>query len=51
MRAGAEALSVDLFDGLPRYEGHLSRELDRGLGRYARLQEARRVKESRSPAR
>ena len=37
-RAGADALSCDLFDRLPRYEGHLSRELDRSLARYARLQ-------------
>jgi len=37
-RAGANALSSDLFDRLPRYEGHLSRELDRSLARYARLQ-------------
>lgn len=46
MRAGAEALSVDLFDRLPRYEAHLSRELDRGLARLARLQEARVARES-----
>ena len=43
--AGANALSSDLFDRLPRYEGHLSRELDRSLARYAGLQEARRLKE------
>ena len=42
--AGANALSSDLFDRLPRYEGHLSRELDRSLARYARLQEARRLR-------
>ena len=41
MRAGAMALGADLFDRLPRYEGHLNRELDKSLGRYARLQEAR----------
>lgn len=46
MRAGAEALSSDLFDKLPRYEGHLGKELDRSLARYARLQEARRQQES-----
>ncbi len=45
-RAGAEALSVDLFDRLPRYGGHLSRELDRSLARYARLQETRQARES-----
>lgn len=43
--AGANALSSDLFDKLPRYEGHLNRELDRGLARYARLQASRRQKE------
>jgi hypothetical protein len=43
--AGANALSSDLFDKLPRYEGHLSRELDRGAARYARLQASRRQKE------
>ena len=45
VRAGANALSSDLFERLPRYESHLNRELDRGLARYARLQEARRAKE------
>ncbi len=45
-RAGARALSPDLFDRLPRYEGHLSRELDRGLARYRRLQEERQAKEA-----
>jgi hypothetical protein len=45
-RAGANALSSDLFDRLPRYEGHLSRELDRSLARYARLQALRHLKES-----
>lgn len=44
-RAAANALSSDLFDRLPRYEGHLSRELDRSLARYGRLQEIRRRKE------
>ena len=44
-RAAANALSSDLFDRLPRYEGHLSRELDRSLARYGRLQEIRRMKE------
>lgn len=44
-QAGANALSSDLFDRLPRYEGHLSRELDKGLARYARLQEGRQLKE------
>jgi len=34
MRAGAMALDADLFDRLPRYEGHLSRELDKSLARY-----------------
>ena len=42
--AGANALSSDLFDRLPRYEGHLSRELDRSLARYAGLQEQRKLK-------
>lgn len=46
MRSAAEALSVDLFDRLPRYEAHLSRELDRGLARLGRLQEARLARES-----
>ena len=45
VRAGANALSSDLFDRLPRYESHLNRELDRGLARYTRLQEARYAKE------
>jgi hypothetical protein len=44
-RAGANALSSDLFERLPRYEGHLSRELDRSMTRYARLQETRRFNE------
>lgn len=44
-RAGANALSSDLFDRLPRYEGHLGRELDRSLARYARLQQDRSLKE------
>lgn len=41
IRAGANALEANLFDRLPRYEGHLSRELDRSLARYQRLQEKR----------
>jgi len=41
MRAGATALGADLFDRLHRYEGHLSRELDKSLARYARLKDAR----------
>lgn len=41
MRAGAMALGADLFDRLPRYEGHLNRELDKSLARYARMREAR----------
>ena len=41
MRAGATAFGADLFDRLPRYEGHLNRELDRSLARYGRLQDAR----------
>jgi len=49
MRAAASALSSDLFDRLPRYEGHLSRELDRSHARYTRLQEARRVREKAVP--
>ncbi len=44
-RAAANALSSELFDRLPRYEGHLGRELDRSLARYARLQDTRRAKE------
>jgi len=41
MRAGATALGADLFDRLPRYEGHLNRELDKSLARYARMKDAR----------
>ncbi len=41
MRAGATALGADLFDRLPRYEGHLNRELDKSLARYARMRDAR----------
>ncbi len=48
-RAGAHALTPDLFDRLPRYEGHLSRELDRSLARYRRLQDDRQAKESAVP--
>lgn len=44
--AGANALSSDAFERLPRYEGHLGRELDKGLARYARLQQSRRQKEA-----
>jgi len=40
MRAGATALGADLFDRLPRYEGHLNRELDKSLARYARMKES-----------
>jgi hypothetical protein len=41
-QAGANALSADLFERLPRYEGHLNRELDRSLARYAHLKQSRR---------
>jgi hypothetical protein len=44
-QAGARALTPDLFDRLPRYEGHLSRELDRSLVRYRRLQEERKARD------
>lgn len=44
-RAGAEALNSDLFEKLPRYEAHLTREVERGLTRLERLQAARRFKE------
>lgn len=40
-RAGAMALGADLFNRLARYEGHLNRELDKSLPRYARLHDAR----------
>ncbi len=40
-RAAARALNGDLFRQLPRYEAHLSRELDRSLGRLGRLQAKR----------
>jgi hypothetical protein len=46
MRAGADALSADLFEKLPRYEGHLNRELDRAITRYTKLQDARRRTEA-----
>ena len=46
MKAGANALDAKLFDRLPRYEAHLGRELDRSLARYARMQEARLLKDS-----
>lgn len=42
-RAGAAALTSDLLDRLPRYEAHLSRELDRGLARYRNLQQEGRA--------
>jgi len=45
MRAGATALGADLFDRLPRYEGHLNRELDKSLARYTRMRDARLFKE------
>jgi len=41
MLAGATALGADLFDRLPRYEGHLNRELDNSLARYTRMRDAR----------
>jgi len=41
MLAGATALGADLFDRLPRYEGHLNRELDKSLARYDRMRGAR----------
>ncbi len=41
MRAGATALGADLLERLPRYEGHLNREHDKSLARYARLRDAR----------
>ncbi len=41
-RAAAQALASDLLQQLPRYEAHLSRELDRSLARLQRLQERRR---------
>ena len=41
MRAGATALGADLFDRLPRYEGHLNRELDKSLTRYHRMRAVR----------
>ncbi len=44
-RAGARALMPGLFERLPRYEGHLSRELARSLARYRRLQEERKSQE------
>ncbi len=43
-RAAAQALACDLFQQLPRYEAHLSRELDRSLSRLRGLQ-ARRADE------
>jgi hypothetical protein len=41
-RLAGRALSSELMDRLPRYEAHLSRELDRSLARYRDLQELRR---------
>jgi len=49
MRAGANALNSNLFDQLPRYEAHLSRELDRSVARYVRLQESRQRREQAIP--
>ncbi len=49
MRAGATALGADLFDRLPRYEGHLNRELDKSLARYDRLRAARFQQEDARP--
>lgn len=40
-RAASRALDSDLFRQLPRYESHLSRELDRCLGRLRSLQALR----------
>ena len=40
-RAAAQALTCDLLDRLPRYEAHLSREIDRCSARMHRLQEQR----------
>lgn len=40
-KAAADALSSDLLHQIPRYEGHLSRELDRALARYRGLQRER----------
>jgi len=40
-RAASRALNCDLFRQLPRYEAHLSRELDRCLGRFRKLQARR----------
>jgi len=37
--AAAGALSSQLLQQLPRYEAHLSRELDRSLARYRQLQQ------------
>jgi len=44
-RAGSQALSGEFFDRLPRYEGHLGREIDRSRARYARMQAERHGKE------
>ncbi len=37
-RTACRALDSSLLDRLPRYESHLSRELDRSLARYRQLQ-------------
>ena len=44
-RTGAEALDAGLFDRLPRYEAHLSREIERAMARLERLQAKRRMRE------
>lgn len=40
-RAAHRALDASLLDKLPRYEAHLSRELDRSLNRYRAMQQDR----------
>ncbi len=45
-RAGSEALSGDFFERLPRYEGHLSRQIDQSRARFARMVAERQMKES-----
>ncbi|MGE5765030.1 MAG: hypothetical protein ACM3ZF_14485 [Mycobacterium leprae] len=40
--AAARGLGGELLERLPRYEAHLSRELDRSLSRYPQLQQDRR---------
>ena len=49
-RAAGNSLAGETMDRLPRYEAHLSRELDRALARYDRLQAARRQLEPRGVA-